>query len=241
LLTYSAAARGLLFWAFTNWAANFAFLLAFCARAFRAFLQCFDHSAFVIIARRIRPPRVGAGVVLLLTVALALWDHRTPAQRMMEKSSPQPEMMRLLGQRQGEVLWIDGLAEAWFVLGQPQWASPLQGGPIIFSPILAAEWRRRMQLLMDLRLTDQKSFAPWSAPASADRARLPQNGVRRLCARDDAPAWIIAPLEQGIAPPPGIDMKGWTLPQPQFQMTKADDDYTWRQIDAFGVISCRGS
>jgi hypothetical protein len=98
-----------------------------------------------------------------------------------------------------------------------------------------------MQLLMDLRLADQKSFAPWSAPASADRARVSQNGVRRLCARDDAPAWIIAPLEQGKALPPGIDMNVWTLPQPHFQMIKADDDYIWWQIGAFGLIPCRGS
>jgi hypothetical protein len=131
---------------------------------------------FAVTKPRVSPFLQGAGVVVLLTAAFALWDHRTPAQRMMEESSLPPEMMRLLGQRQGEVLWIDGLAEAWFVLGRPQWASPLQGGPIIFSPILATEWRRRMQLLMDLRLADQKSFAPWSAPASTDRARLSQDG-----------------------------------------------------------------
>jgi hypothetical protein len=113
---------------------------------------------FAVTKPRVSPFLQGAGVVLLLMAAFALWDHRTPAQRIMEESSPPPEMMRLLGQRQGEVLWIDGLAEAWFVLGRPQWAAPLQGGPIIFSPILAAEWRRRVQLLMDLRLADQKSL-----------------------------------------------------------------------------------
>ncbi len=196
---------------------------------------------FVVAKPRMSHFLQSAGLVGLLAAAFALWDHRSPAQRMMEESSPPPEITRLLGQRQGEVLWVDGLAEAWFVLGRLQWASPLQGIPIIFSSPLAAEWRRRMQRLMDLRLADQKSFAPWSAPASADRARLSQDGVRRLCAQDDAPAWIIAPLEQGKATPPGIDMKIWTLPQPHFQMTKADDDYTWRQIDAFGVILCRGS
>jgi hypothetical protein len=73
-------------------------------------------------------------------------------------------------------------------------ASPLQGGPIIISPVLAAEWRRRMQIRMDLRLADQKSFAPWADPVCADVPRLSQDGVRRLCARDDAPAWVIAPL-----------------------------------------------
>lgn len=106
----------------------------------------------------------------------------------MEENRLPPELMRLIDQRQGEVFWMNGLAEPWFDLGRPQWASPLQGVPIIFSPVLAAEWRRRMQILMDLGLADQKSFAPWTDPVSADVPRLSQDGVRRLCARDDAPA-----------------------------------------------------
>jgi hypothetical protein len=118
-----------------------------------------------------------------------------PRRCMMEENQRPPELMQLIDQRQGEILWMDGLAEPWFVLGQPQWATRLQGVPIIFSPVLAAEWRRRMQILMDLRLADQKSFAPWADPASADLPRLSQDGVRRLCARGDAPAFVIAPLD----------------------------------------------
>jgi hypothetical protein len=62
--------------------------------------------------------------------------------------------------------------------------------------------------------------------------------VWQLCARNDAPAWIIAPLEQGNEPPAGIAMTLWQLPEPQYQLTKADDDYIWLRIDAFGVIAC---
>jgi hypothetical protein len=97
-----------------------------------------------------------------------------------------------------------------------------------------------MNILMDLRLADQKSLTPWSAPLSSDQARLSQEGVRRLCAREDAPAWIIAPLEHGKEPPAGIEMKLWRLPAPQFQSTKGDGAYVWRRIDAFGVIPCAG-
>jgi hypothetical protein len=35
-------------------------------------------------------------------------------------------------------------------------------------------------------------------------------------------------------------MKVWPLPQPQFQLAKADGDFGWRRIDAFGVIACGG-
>jgi hypothetical protein len=72
----------------------------------------------------------------------------------MEASRVPPDIMRLIDRRQGEVLWIDAMSEAWFILGRPQWASPLQGNPAIFSSALAAEWHNRMQVLMDLRLAD---------------------------------------------------------------------------------------
>jgi hypothetical protein len=154
-------------------------------RGFLVLPLCAITIYFAVTKPRMSPFLQSAGVVGLLAAAFALWDHRSPAQRTMEESSPPPEITRLLGQRQGEVLWIDGLAEAWFVLGRPQWASPLQGIPIIFSSPLAAEWRRQMQLLMDLRLADQKSFAPWSAPATRqpglshrlNRAWLPRLGL----------------------------------------------------------------
>ena len=105
----------------------------------------------------------------------------------MEARRVPPDIMRLIDRRQGEVLWIGGMSEAWFILGRPQWASPLQGNPAIFSFALAAEWHNRMQVLMDLRLADQKSFAPLSAPESADLPRLSQAAALRArgCARLD--------------------------------------------------------
>ena len=45
-------------------------------------------------------------------------------------------------------------------------------------------------------------------------AAILQEGVRQLCARNDAPAWIIAPLEQGKEPPAGIAMTLWQVPEP---------------------------
>jgi hypothetical protein len=130
----------------------------------------------------------------------------------MEASRAPPDIMRLIDQRQGEVLWIGALSEAWFFLGRPQWASPLLGNLAIFSSALAAEWRNRMQVLMDLRLADQESFAPVSAPLSADLAAIVARGVRQLCVREDAPAWIIAPFEQGKELPAGIEKKNGDCP-----------------------------
>jgi hypothetical protein len=195
---------------------------------------------FTIVSPRIYRWQRAGFALLLAAAAVLSWDHRSPGQRMLETDLPPAEIIELINKQKGEVLWIDGMTEAWFMLGRPQWASPLQGIPIIFSPTLANEWRDRTQDLMSLRLADQKSFAPWSEPKRADRPELSLASVRRLCARDDAPAWIIAPLHRGEEPPTGIDMTLWRLPEGQFRLTKGDGEYVLEGIEAFGVIPCAG-
>jgi hypothetical protein len=209
-------------------------------RKLLAFPLCALAVYLAIVKPRMGPLVQKGCAIVLLAAFFFLWDRRPPAERMMEASRAPPDLMRLIDQRQGEVLWIDGLSEAWFFLGRPQWASPLQGNPAIFSSALAAEWRNRTQFLMDLRLADQKSLVPLGAPDSAELPRLSQQGVWRLCVREDAPAWIIAPLEHGKLPPAGIEVKQWQLPEPLFQLTKGEGRYVWRRIDGYGVIPCAG-
>ncbi|MGH6841290.1 MAG: hypothetical protein ACREDV_04245, partial [Methylocella sp.] len=193
-------------------------------KGFLAFPVCGLAAYFAIVRPRFASLLQTIFALLLVAAVVPFWDRRSPAQQMEESRSPLG-LMRLIDQRQGEVLWIGGWAEPWFMLGRPQWATSLQGFPTIFSPGLAAEWRRRTQVLMDLRLADQKSFARWSAPESADLPRLSREGVRQLCAREDSPAWIIAPLEHGKEPPAGIEMKLWQLPEPLFPPAKGDGEY----------------
>ncbi|HXW71339.1 MAG TPA: hypothetical protein VEK34_07865 [Methylocella sp.] len=191
----------------------------------------------------LKKPRIPLAVqssvaALLLIAAVALWDHRTRAQHIVEENHRLPDLVRLIAERPGEVYWMDSQVEAWFMLGRPQWASPLQGGPIIFSSELAREWQRRTQILIDAGLADKKSFSPWADPRLADRGHLTESGIRQLCTRPDAPAWVIAPFELGEELPTGLDMRIWPLPVPFYLLTKADDDYTWRKISALGLIPC---
>jgi hypothetical protein len=95
---------------------------------------------------------------LLFAAAIVFWGQRTPGQCLIEAGHPPAEILQLVNEQKGEVLWIDGSAEAWYMLGRPQWATPLQGIPIVLSSALANEWRNRTQSLMSLRLADQKSF-----------------------------------------------------------------------------------
>jgi hypothetical protein len=199
---------------------------------------CFLATYLAIAKPRVAPGLKACFAVFLSLAAVLFWDQRTPGQPFVETGHPPAEIMQLIGEHKGEVLWVDGSAEAWYMLGRAQWATPLQGIPIIFSAALAKDWRIRTSALMNLRLADQKSFAPWSNPKGADRPVLSQDSVQRLCARGDAPAWIIAPIEHGTMPPDGLQMTLWQLPKPQFKLAKGDGDYVWQQIDAFGVIPC---
>ncbi|HEY4846861.1 MAG TPA: hypothetical protein VIH87_03460 [Methylocella sp.] len=109
-------------------------------RMLLAFPLCALAVYFAIVKPRVGPLVQKGCAILLLAAVFCLWDRRPPAQRVMEASRAPPDIMLLIDQRQGEVLWIGGLSEAWFFLGRPQWASPLQGGPIVFSAALAAKW-----------------------------------------------------------------------------------------------------
>ncbi|MGO9004743.1 MAG: hypothetical protein ACLQIQ_00770, partial [Beijerinckiaceae bacterium] len=144
------------------------------------------------------------GVAALLVAAVVwLWDDRTTLQRMVDTQDHPPALMHAIAGRPGSVLWIGGLQEAWYLTGRPQWASPQQGVAAVFSRDLAIAWRDRMSFLRDEGLADRNVLSSLAIPSSADLAHLSEAGVTHLCARPDAPAWIIAPLEKGAQPPAG--------------------------------------
>jgi len=92
-------------------------------KGFLALPLCALAAYFAIVQPRFAPLLQIGFTVLLLAAVVPFWDQRSPAQHMMEQNRPPPEITRLINQQKGEVLWIDGSAEAWFFLGLPQWAS----------------------------------------------------------------------------------------------------------------------
>jgi hypothetical protein len=182
-----------------------------------------------------------AAALLLILGAVHFWDERVPFQKMADADDHPPELMHLIASRSGEVLWIDGLAEAWFLTGRPQWASPQQGVSTIFSPALTNAWRERMQFLIGQGLAEKNALSALHVPAAADLPRLTRDGVAHLCARPDAPAWIIAPVFEGSQIPPEFKPQYWHLDQPNFRMTEEPDFYGWKRISAYAVLPCAQS
>jgi hypothetical protein len=182
-----------------------------------------------------------AVAVLLIAAALRLWDERPPLAKLIDSNRHPPELMQLIAGQKGEVLWIDGLAEAWFLTGRPQWASRQQGVSTIFSRELTLKWRERMQFLIDQGLAEKKALLTAHFPAAADLPKLSHDGVGKLCARADAPAFIVAPVWEGTQVPPEFKPQYWRLDQPNFRMTEEAGSYGWTRISAYAVLPCAPS
>ncbi len=190
-----------------------------------------------------RPSRVVWGLqctaaLLLILAAVRFWDERIPFQKMADADRPPAALMNLIAGRDGEVLWVDGLSEAWFLTGRPQWASAQQGVSTIFSTALTEKWRERMQFLIRERLAEKKALSVAHFPSTADLPRVTQAAVAQLCARPDAPAIIVAPVEDGAAIPAQLKPQYWRLDPPNFRMTEETDSYGWKRISAYAVLPC---
>lgn len=194
--------------------------------------------AFTRRAPRLAGGLLGVTAILLCAAALRFWDDRGPFQKMIDADMHPPALIQAMASRPGEILWVDGLTEAWYLAGRPQWASPQQGVSTIFSPALTREWRQRTQFLISEGLAEKNALSAFHIPSASDLPRLTKDSVGHLCARPDAPAWIVAPVNKDTIIPPGLAAHEWRLPQPNFRMTEEPRFYAWQRIDAYVILAC---
>lgn len=216
------------------------------------FLWTKRYLAFFVLAlilplafSRRAPQLIGAGLAVaglcLCVLAIRNWDGRDPLQKQIDSAQHPAALAQAIASRPGEVLWVEGLAEAWYLTGRPQWASPQQGVSSIFSADLARLWHTRMQFLIDHNLADKKAMVTGEMAAAAELPQVTAANRAALCTRPDAPAWIVAPFGPDFIIPPGLAAHEWRLPQPSFKMTEEADAYGWRRIDGYAVIACAGA
>jgi hypothetical protein len=183
----------------------------------------------------------GIAAVALSVAAWHFWDDRAAFQKLIDSNEHPPELLRRLAGKEGEILWLGGQTEAWFLTGRPQWASPQQGVGTIFSPKLARSWRDRTQFLIDDGLVEKEALAISHDPSSAELRPVTAPAIARLCARADAPAWVVAPVYQGTTIPADLQPKYWVPPAPNFRMTEEPNTYIWHRILAYAVLPCAGA
>ncbi len=119
-------------------------------------------AAFVLaLAPRTRLTSAIEGLAALGLAVLVwqFWDDRSAFQKLVDRNRHPDALEQLLAGKDGEILWLGGQTETWFLTGRPQWASPQQGVGTIFSAKLAREWRARTQFLIDNGLAEKEALA----------------------------------------------------------------------------------
>lgn len=196
----------------------------------------------IILAGRGRGPpgsRVAAaGALLLLGVAVLGWDARAPLGRILDRHRADPELVRLLPEGTGEVLWLrNGAGLAWKLAGRPSWASYLQGAAIVFSPELGRVWLDRMDRLVAAGLADEADRRPWGA-SPHQVLRPTAAALAAFCAAPDAPDAIVAPLDGSVALPGGMPARTYATPAVRDELRVRDGSLGWVRTASHAVLDC---
>lgn len=198
-----------------------------------------------------RPPErlllpLGASAILVAVLGVAFWDVRDARTLDADKGTPDPALQALLSSRTGAVLWPDGRFDTWSLAGRPNWISTMQGSGAVFSRPLAMLWDERARLLTDLGLTDQRLRAPFSAKGQTSSeephlANLSDASLEQLCARPDAPAWLIAPakvMKDSQLSASQWSPSYWRAPSPAPSFGWDGKTVTWTATQDYVVLPC---
>jgi len=192
---------------------------------------------------RLRPGLAAVLGLALAATAIAAWDDRAQARKLVESGKAPAELARLVGNEEGEILWLPGRLDAarlepWFAFHRPNWNSEIQGASILFSRPLALFWAERTRDLVDLGLLDPGVLTPNVAPPRNPSPPPTLRAIETLCARPDAPKVIISALAPRTALAAGIRGAVYRLPAPQFALATTDAGIAWQRFDAFAVMKC---
>jgi len=180
-----------------------------------------------------------AGVVVVVLLALLLWDDRSAYVRFRDQGRD-PTLVAMTAARQGPVLWLVGDVEPWVLLGRPSWSARVQGAGVVFSRPLSMAVRDRADRLARLGLVGEDFIRPLTAP----ERRLPPPEpaqVRSFCAAPDAPAWILWPRWDD-APPlsPDLAARDWTPKGPFVREQVEGGETRALKASRYAVIPCAG-
>ena len=194
--------------------------------------------AMLTVGRGRTPRPALAATLLLAALGLGLfWDARSPRQRALEERAPVDTLLALVAAYPGAVLWPGG-AEPWYLLGRPSWAYQVQGAGGVFSRRLTFLFHDRMTALVAAGLAPATVLAPFKPAQTFASPQLTQGGVAAICARADAPAWIVMPLPPGLSPPAGVVAHAWRPPWPSPTVRLVDGAPVWQDIQGYTVLAC---
>ncbi len=184
--------------------------------------------------------------VAAVCAALLLWDDRKSWYVATDQFGPDPELAAILATRDGEVLWIGGGFATWSQAGRPNWVSRLQGASNVFSRPLAGIWDARVRAVADLGMVDQRLRNPFSARGRTSGeephlAHVSDAALEQLCARPDAPAWVIAPAK--VMKDAQLSVRRWSpsywrAPRPEQWFEWDGKAVNWTATRDYVILRC---
>ena len=182
-------------------------------------------------------PALAAALVAFIFAAW-LWNDASSYDRALGRASRQADLERLAPQQQGEILWLSAALEPWVYLHRPNWSAELQGAGGVFSRELATIYADRAEFQIALGLRDESMMRRPLKGAKTFHPALTTANLRPVCARPDAPAYIVAPVRKDAALDPELKAEIWTPPAVRVEAVLAADRVDYPRIDAYAVIDC---
>jgi len=195
--------------------------------------------AWTVANYRIPRPALVGGATTLVVFALATWNGGSEFNRALSSNEHPPELERMVSSHPGEVLWLGESQAPWVWLGRPNWMSLVHGASNVFSRSLTMVWRDRALALLDVDWIKPSVFTPWLEKNGPDRAfpDFTRDKIRKICARPDAPAWILGDVESPNALPSDVTAQFWRSPAKFVEQTDGDQK-VWRKVQNVAVIDC---
>ncbi len=167
--------------------------------------------------------------------AFARWDDRGAFERALERNAPPVELVAAIPPGDAPVLWLGGGKESWYWLGRPNWAAGIQASSLVFSQPLADIWGARAGFLVEHRFEPPGLVAYGGAAHGWQRNLEPEN-IARLCARQDAPAAIVAPLDENAPEPTGARIIA--APVASFALQPQAHGLNWVKRTRYAIFAC---
>ena len=186
-----------------------------------------------------RPALVGAAAGLAI-LALATWNGGSAFNRALATNEHPPELERMVASRPGEVLWVGESQAPWVWLGRPNWVSYLHGAGNVFSRPLTMIWRDRILALLDVGWIEPSVFTRWMSNASPEKP-LPdftREKIVRICARPDAPAWILGGVDFAGRAAGGRRRANLAVSRQEWSRQTEDGAKVSREVRDVAVIDC---
>lgn len=206
-------------------------LLAFATVAFAAFGM---PRALARMPRGLYAAVAGSAAV----GAAFLWNSASSYDNALGHSERQADLLRLAPNGEGEVLWLSASLEPMIWMGRPNWNAEMQGAGGVFSRQIAMAYVDRAQALVDLGLRDQSLVRRAPGAVKSVFPELKREQFVKLCARQDAPSYVVAPIRKDAALDPDLKARRWTAPAVRVDPLLSPDRVEFARIEEYAVIAC---